>query len=108
VICSQVIEHVPDDDRIFDEFRRVLRPGGSLILGTPDYARWQWNVVEWVYGKVLPGAYAHEHITHYTLDSLRERLDRHGFEVLEHRYVFQGELIVRAWRRGPGPSPSDG
>jgi dolichol-phosphate mannosyltransferase len=99
LICSQVIEHVPEDSRIFEEFRRVLAPGGTLILGTPDYARWQWRFIEWVYGKVLPWGYADEHITRYTYASLKATLERHGFEVLEHRYVFQGELIVKARRR---------
>lgn len=108
VICSQVIEHVPDDDRIFSEFDRVLKPGGSLVLGTPDYDRWQWVFVEWVYGWALPGAYAHEHITHYTFDSLRRRLAEHGFEIEDHRYVFQGELILRARKRGARPAAADG
>src|SRR6185436_7405054 len=40
VICSQVIEHIPFSPSLFDEFRRVLRPGGVLILGTPDYGTW--------------------------------------------------------------------
>jgi 2-polyprenyl-3-methyl-5-hydroxy-6-metoxy-1,4-benzoquinol methylase len=102
VICSQVIEHVPEDERIFTELNRILKPGGSLLLGTPDYARWQWVFTEWVYARVLPHAYAHEHITHYTLDSLRNLLDRHGFDVLEHKYVFQGELILRARKRAGG------
>jgi len=106
VICSQVIEHVPEDDRIFEEFNRVLKPGGSLVLGTPDYDRWQWVFTEWVYGKLLPGAYAHEHITHYTLDGLREKLDQHGFDVLEHRYVFAGELVLRARKREPVAQPA--
>jgi glycosyltransferase involved in cell wall biosynthesis/predicted SAM-dependent methyltransferase len=101
VICSQLIEHVPEDPRIFSELARVLKPGGSLILGTPDYARWQWRLVEWIYARVLPGAYADQHITHYTFDSLSRILDAHGFELLEHRYVFQGELILRARKRDP-------
>ena len=46
VICSQVIEHVPKDTTILDELCRVLAPGGRLILGTPDYDRWEWVVTE--------------------------------------------------------------
>jgi dolichol-phosphate mannosyltransferase len=102
VICSQVIEHVPQDERIFGELHRVLRPGGTLILGTPDYGRWEWRLAEWVYGKVMPGGYAEEHITRYTRATLTECLERHGFDVLEHRYVFRGELIVRARKRAAG------
>ena len=79
VINSEVIEHVSEAPQILDEMWRVLRPGGTLILGTPDYARWSWVVLEWIYGKVLPGAYAHEHITHYTRKSLAEKLAARGF-----------------------------
>ncbi|HZY59986.1 MAG TPA: glycosyltransferase, partial [Candidatus Binataceae bacterium] len=42
VISSQVIEHIPREPVLFDEMWRVLRPGGMLIIGTPDYATWQW------------------------------------------------------------------
>lgn len=99
LISSQVIEHVPLDEAIFREFARVLKPGGGqLILGTPDYGRWEWRWIERIYGWVMPGAYAHEHITHYTLDSLRELLQRHGFEILEHRYIARAELVIRARR----------
>jgi glycosyltransferase involved in cell wall biosynthesis len=100
LISSQVIEHVAHDENIFREFCRVLRPGGTLILGTPDYDRIEWRITEWIYGKVMPGAYAPEHITHYTLRSLRTMLDAHGFDVVDHRYVFRGELILFARKRG--------
>ena len=43
VICSEVIEHVPADERVFSELERVLEPGGRLILGTPDYVRRRWR-----------------------------------------------------------------
>ena len=52
VVCSQVIEHIPYDDGIFAEFRRVLRPGGLLILGTPDYDTVGWRTIEPLYGFV--------------------------------------------------------
>jgi SAM-dependent methyltransferase len=96
VINSQVIEHVPDDPAILQESRRVLRPGGILVLGTPDYGRWLWWVLEWIYGKVLPGAYAHEHITHFTRASLLAKLREAGFDVLAYKYVGFCELIVQA------------
>jgi dolichol-phosphate mannosyltransferase len=96
VINSQVIEHVPDDPAILSESLRVLRPGGILVLGTPDYGRWLWWVLEWIYGKVLPGAYAHEHITHFTRASLLAKLREAGFDVLAYKYVGFCELIVQA------------
>ncbi len=96
VINSQVIEHIPEDPEIMNEMWRVLRPGGTLILGTPDYGRWSWVALEWMYGKVLEGGYAHEHITHYTRQSLAELIRANGFEVLDCKYVGYSEMIFKA------------
>jgi dolichol-phosphate mannosyltransferase len=95
-INSEVIEHIPDTPEIWAEMGRVLKPGGVLILGTPDYARRLWWVLEWMYGKLLPGAYAHEHITHFTRQGLRDRLQAAGYEILECRYVGFCEMIFKA------------
>jgi SAM-dependent methyltransferase len=94
VLCSQVIEHVPRAN-VLDELDRTLQPGGFLILGTPDYAKWQWNVIEWLYKVILPQAYADEHITHYTFDELYDEfVNKRGYNLEETHYILQGELIL--------------
>jgi len=35
VICSEVLEHVPNYQAALDEFARVLRPGGKLLITSP-------------------------------------------------------------------------
>jgi ubiquinone/menaquinone biosynthesis C-methylase UbiE len=100
VVCSQVIEHIPDDPAIFTELTRVLRPGGLLILGTPDYSTIGWRVIEPLYGLAAPGGYEDEHITHYTLASLRELAERYGYDVVEQAYVLRSELILAMRKRG--------
>ena len=94
VLCSQVIEHVPKESPILGELVRVLRPGGRLVLGTPDYANWEWVATEWLYGKVAPGAYADEHIAHYTREELIGRFAALGFTHEATRYILRGELIL--------------
>ena len=94
VVCSQVIEHIPDDPLILAELLRVLRPGGLLILGTPDYATLSWRLIEPLYGLAAPGGYKEEHITHYTFADLRARAEALGLELTSHAYVLQGELIL--------------
>ena len=94
VVCSQVIEHVPRDSGILDELCRVLAPGGLLILGTPDYGGWQWRAIEWAYARVAPGAYADEHITHYTREELLAHFGARGYAVEACRYIVSAELIL--------------
>jgi SAM-dependent methyltransferase len=101
--CSQVIEHVPKDTAILDELCRVLAPGGRLILGTPDYDRWEWVVIEKLYGLAAPGGYADEHIAHYTRRELIDLFARRGFAHEATRYILRGELIL-AFRK-PDRSP---
>ncbi|HPC17035.1 MAG TPA: glycosyltransferase [Candidatus Hydrogenedentes bacterium] len=97
VICSQVIEHIPEENgRLLDELSRILRPGGTLVLGTPDYDTWTWPILEWLYGKMAPGAYADQHVTHYSYRTLDDALRRRNYEILAHDYVGGGELIVQA------------
>ncbi len=98
VINSQVIEHIPFEESLFAEMWRVLAPGGTLIIGTPDYATRGWRVIEPIYGRLIPGGYKDEHITHYTRESLSRILSRYGFVAEEAAYIMWSELIMR-WRK---------
>jgi SAM-dependent methyltransferase len=94
VLCSQVIEHVPMVPSMIDELCRVLKPGGRLVLGTPDYDRWEWVWIEKAYGLAAPGGYADEHISHYTRKGLLHDFARRGYTHEATRYILRGELIL--------------
>lgn len=95
VLCSQVIEHVPKESPILAELDRVLAPGGALILGTPDYANWEWRFTESIYQRVLPSAYADEHISHYSRQELLALFEMRGYKLEATRYILRGELILK-------------
>jgi dolichol-phosphate mannosyltransferase len=101
VLSSQVIEHIPKEPVVLDELCRVLKPGGRLVLGTPDYSRWEWVVTEKLYGFFSPGGYADEHIAHYSRNELIREMSGRGFKLEEVRYILRGELIL-AFRKGSG------
>lgn len=103
VVCSEVIEHVPREQVRLEELARVIRPGGVLVLGTPDYSRRLWRTLEWIYGKVFPGGYVSEHINRYTHAELRALLEGLGLEILDHGYVGRSEMIFKA--RAPSAVP---
>ena len=101
LISSQVIEHIPYATELFTEMNRVLRPGGVLVIGTPDYATIGWRLIEPLYGFLIPGGYRDEHITHYTRQSLMDILNQYGFAHEETAYVARSELIMRMRKREP-------
>lgn len=93
VVCSQVIEHIPNTEDAVSELLRVLRPGGRFILGTPDFGNWQWPLIERIYERVMPGGYAEEHINPLTRDDVVAMVDRLGADYLEEDFILKAEWV---------------
>jgi SAM-dependent methyltransferase len=66
VLCTQVLEHVFEHDKMMQEINRVLRPGGTLILTVP----FAWELHEEPYD-----------FFRYTRHALKELFERSGFEI---------------------------
>ncbi|KQZ88794.1 methyltransferase [Phycicoccus sp. Root563] len=70
VVAFDVLEHILDDDSAVGEVARVLRPGGRFLVAVPaDPRLWSDHDV------------AVDHVRRYTRTTLREVLERGGFEV---------------------------
>lgn len=93
VICSEVIEHVPRDPSPIAELARVLRPGGRMVLTTPDYGTWVWPSIEKLYAAAQPHGYADEHITHYTERSLIAELVKFNLRCIALDKVYRSILV---------------
>jgi SAM-dependent methyltransferase len=85
VTAIELIEHL-DHDRIqvvLDEAHRMLRPGGRLLLTTPNYGS-LWPVLEWAVGKLSKVSYEEQHITRFTRKTLQAMLAKTPFQLLNH------------------------
>lgn len=92
VILNEVIEHVVDTDMAVAEVRRVLRPGGHLLLSTPNLAAWFNRIalvlgIQPVFSEVSlrhvfgrPGSVVAGHLHLFTRRALVEFLAANGFE----------------------------
>lgn len=60
------------------EVHRVLRPGGRVLVSTPNYAS-LWPLIEWLVDRIGPVAYGAQHVTHYDRGRLARLLRDAGF-----------------------------
>jgi ubiquinone/menaquinone biosynthesis C-methylase UbiE len=69
VLCTEVLEHVPEPEKALQEIRRVLRPGGVLIGSVPARSM-IWRL------RFLSSTCPHEEPFHneYTKDEVRQLL----------------------------------
>ena len=94
ILCVDVMEHIEDDKKVFQNYYKALRKGGFLIINTPS-----------IYG----GSDAHEdddesfigeHArTGYSFEDLEGKLKPIGFSVYQKRYTY-GFWGDKAWRLG--------
>lgn len=79
VLCSSVLEHIEAPIRLLKEFNRVLKPGGTLVLGLP---RENW-LIDWrrPYFRTRP-----YHLYAFTMRNIAHILAQTGFRV--ERFIF--------------------
>lgn len=101
VYAAEIIEHLLDPDLLLGEIHRVLRPGGTLVLTTPNLCAW-YNRALFLLGvqplfvesstrssmvgsgflrRFKRGSTPVGHIRVFNLDAIRDLLADNGFEV---------------------------
>jgi SAM-dependent methyltransferase len=87
VYFNHVLEHIPDDRRALAEVHRIVRPGGIVVLGTPNEGAAFWRMA---YRFQPEFREASDHVQFYTAESLRERCLYAGFEILHEKPIGWG------------------
>ena len=92
-----VVEHVPNEHGVFSECRRVLKPGGKLLVTVPALM-WLWSNNDVI----------NAHQRRYTREDLGQKLAHHGFKVLRSSYnnffifpLAAGTILARRGRAEP-------
>ena len=90
-VSTQVIEHVPDDEAMVKEIRRILADHGTVYLSTVFKKPYGWyfyrNGGRWVLDPT--------HLREYSLDSqLLDILKKYDFDILETRKTLDGRPVI--------------
>jgi 2-polyprenyl-3-methyl-5-hydroxy-6-metoxy-1,4-benzoquinol methylase len=99
VVCNNLWEHVPDPLLLLSRIKRILRPGGHIVLSTPSRYRVA-NLVRILRGKSVMLMSPH-HVTEYTVGQVVEQLAYGGFQVrrILSRPISGGTLKAEVVRR---------
>ena len=89
VFMIEVIEHMPPElePKALAEAKRVLKPGGKLVMTTPNY-RSMWPLVEYFWSRMNPIDYMEQHINRKNPTTVRKALAEAGFKVTRVRTFF--------------------
>ncbi|WP_094228665.1 class I SAM-dependent methyltransferase [Methanolobus psychrotolerans] len=102
VMASEFIEHINTTsfDSFLEEVYRILKPGGEVVLTTPNYLSF-WPVLEIVLNKLGDVDYTEQHINKFTPSRISQMVvDKDYFKIVEIKpfLLFSPFLALGKWK----------
>jgi 2-polyprenyl-3-methyl-5-hydroxy-6-metoxy-1,4-benzoquinol methylase len=95
VLCGDLIEHLRDPEQFLVRMRSLLRPGGRLVISTPNVANWTIRLGllggRWRYTE--RGILDRTHLHFFTRKTLVQMLERAGYQVVELDFTLPVPLV---------------
>ncbi|MCG8323935.1 MAG: class I SAM-dependent methyltransferase [Thiotrichales bacterium] len=87
-----VIEHVPDLNRLVGELARLLDGNGLIDIVTPDVGHWRVTrpLSEWK--EIKPS----EHLYYFSKQTLDRLFERHGLRIIRKRFSLKSSMKIVA------------
>ena len=99
ILMLDLLEHVDDPHQLLCDTRRLLNPGGRVLITVPAF-NWLWTTHDDL----------NHHARRYTAGQLKKALNAAGFDITESTYLFQflvlPKILVRIKERLLGSRPA--
>ncbi len=88
IVFNDVLEHIYDLDAALSACRRLLRPGGLLVISSPDSQGFLFRTsgvlarigLRGLLNRLWQKGYPSPHLSYFSLNNLARLMRRHGFE----------------------------
>jgi 2-polyprenyl-3-methyl-5-hydroxy-6-metoxy-1,4-benzoquinol methylase len=94
VVCSEILEHVPELDRVLGDIARVLVPGGRLYATMPNSLRDVWRPLHPLCRRIDE---VEGHLRRMSRPDFLAAVVSHGFVPMRSRY--RGFILSAIWYR---------
>ena len=96
IVAGEIIEHLENPGRSLRNLRKHLKPGGTIIISTPNpfYAGSAWKI--WRYGKP---AVHEDHTNWQDPTTLGALLKRTGYEPFDGYWIQPHAKVLKTWKR---------
>jgi len=93
VVAMEILEHIKEVPEALAEIKRTLKPGGILVMSTPDNS-FLWTALWEVWSSTLGRMWHHDHLVSYNAEEWRAQLERY-FEVTDLQRNWSFDLVFR-------------
>jgi SAM-dependent methyltransferase len=101
-VLNQVIEHVPHPDRLLARLAGALRPGGHLVIETPDTNGLD---ARWFRARYWGGYHFPRHMVLFNRGNLRTLVERCGLQVVDAAHLASPAFWVQSLHHAAIESP---
>lgn len=94
VLCSQVIEHIAQDDLVLEGLAKLLKPEGLMILGTPNEGCFMAQLRNYIFERRILNDT--DHMNFYKEPIIRQKIEAAGFvieEVMRENWFFPHQWV---------------
>lgn len=98
IVCSEVLEHVEDPDKVIKEMKRVLRRNGSLVVEI-DTGNWLFKFVWFFWTNVRKGVWRDSHIHIFNTDKLKKYFIKNGLKIEKINFFNFSMAVVFTLRK---------